>query len=135
MLVVSDNKELASAIENGVSMICVEGSLADGVAKMKAVGPVAWIVAFSALSVGVAVLIVAVHAAAVTAPVGGVGGGVSFGALPSFGVVAGILGAKTAVVAFGIAVSAGGVGVLTKIREKYTIVEKSENRLVLKLKS
>lgn len=138
---VRDDKELASAIQSGVNMFCVEGDLANGVIKMKAVGSVAWVIAFGALTVGVAAVIIAGHAAVVTTAVGGPVGGLAgaavptFGALPTFGIVAGILGFKTAIVAFGISMASGGVAVLTTLRDKYTIVEESKDRIVLKLKS
>jgi len=135
MLTVKDNEGFAAAIKSNVSMICVEGNLAKGIGKMKAVGPVSWAIALAALTAAVALAILAIHAAAVTAPVGGVGGAVpSFGALPSFGIAASVLGFHAATVAIGISVAAGGVGILTTLREKYAIVEKSENRVVLKRK-
>ena len=115
-------KELVEQLLKGAIEIEIEGGLTKKVVRIKATGIPAWIVAYSA--VGVAVLAVAAAPAAPPAAAFA-----AAGAAPA----AAILGVPAAIAAVSMAVSAGGVGILNKLRE-YEIVEKSDSRLVLRKK-
>jgi len=115
-------KELVEQLLKGAGVIEIQGDLIKKVIIIKATGIAAWIVACGA--VGVAVLAVTAAPAAPPAAALAVAG-----AAPA----AAILGVPTAIAAVSMAVSAGGVGILNKLRE-YEIVEKSDSRLVLRKK-
>lgn len=111
---VKNEKELAQAIKNGDDYIEVEGDLAKKTLKIKATGKVAWAIAIGGIGVAtVAILTLP----ATTVATGGVGvlakGFVTTGAGAT---AAGVLGIPTAITAISIAVAAGGVGVLNKLR-------------------
>ncbi len=106
---IKTEKELAEAIEKGQETIEIEGCLS---------GKVAWIVAIGAISVAV-VAVLATGGAAT--PASGI---VAIGAVAT-------LGLPVTITAMSIAVAAGGVGVLNKLRS-YTIIEKNNNRVILK---
>lgn len=131
--VISTSKELGQAIKEEKETIEIEGDLVAKVIKIKATGKVAWGVAAAALGIGVFAIVHTPHATVATAPVGGVGGAISFGSsLVSTGVAGAILG-PAAITAFSIAVAAGGMGALNKLRQ-YKIVNKTEGHLTLKRK-
>ena len=106
-MVVHSEEELANAIENGTESIEIEGDLAKGVIKIKYVVKAAWLVAIGAIGVAVASLMVSPATAGVSA---------GFAAASAAGAV-GILGAATTATAISIAVAAGGVGVLNRLRD------------------
>lgn len=106
-MIVRSEEELANAIENGTESIEIEGDLAKGVIKIKYVGKAAWLVAIGAIGVAVASLMVSPATAGVSA---------GFAAASAAGAV-GILGAATTATAISIAVAAGGVGVLNRLRD------------------
>ena len=118
---VNDSKELGKALKNNEDEIIIEGDLITKVIKIKATGKVAWAVAVGAIGVAV----VAVIAAPAT---GGTSGIASFAVAPA---AVSVLGATTTTAAIGIAVAAGGVGGLNKLRE-YKIVKNDDNKLILK---
>lgn len=133
MTTVTSKKELAQAVERGESRIEVIGDFANGVVKLKLIGPIAWGIAAAAIG-GAVYLYMATPAA--TATTAGTGGVISFGAASTSAAAAvTVLGLNATTVAIGIGIAAGGVGVLTKIRDNYKIVEKSNNRVVLERKS
>jgi hypothetical protein len=119
--VITDPKELAKAIEQGQDTIEIEGRLKDRVIVIKGRGKVAWAIVIGGVAVAITALVVTGGAAAPAA---------GFGLAPT---VVAILGPATAWMAITMAVAAGGVGVLNKLR-RYEIVEKTPRRVVLKIK-
>jgi len=111
-------EELADAINNGEDTIEIEGDLKDKTLKIKATGKVAWVIAIGAIGIAVTILITT---GGTGAPVSGI---IGVGAVT-------VLGLPAAISAVAIAVAAGGVGVLNKLRS-YKIIENDENKLVLK---
>jgi len=132
MTTVTTKKELAQAIDRESSQIIVEGDLANAVIRIKLVGPLAWTVAFGAIGTAVYLYMATPAATATTA---GAGGTLSFGAAStSAAATVTILGIKATTVAIGVGLASGGVGVLSAMRNKYKITDKSKNRVVLKKK-
>ena len=132
MATVRTKKQLAEAAQEGQNHIIIEGDLVNGVYRIKIIRPIAWGVALVAIS-GAVYLSMATPAATIAStPLGGV---ISFTAASTSAAAAvTILGLNDTIVAIGIAVFGGGVGVLTTLRSKYTVEEKSSDRLVLKKK-
>ena len=122
MKTVTTKEDLAKALEKNEDTIIIEGDLANKVIKIKAKGKLAWFVALG----GITVAVVAILAAPGTAGTSTIPGGAAF-----VGTATALGGADIAMVAIGIAVAAGGVGVLNQLR-KYSITEKQSNRVVLK---
>ena len=136
MSIVTTKDELANATKKGDSQIIIEGDLANHIYRIKLIGSIAWGVAI--ISIGGAVYLYSVTpaATAISAPAGGAAGLLSFGAASAGAVGAvSVIGLNATIAAIGVAVAAGGVGVLTKLREQYKIKEKSDNRIVLIKKS
>ena len=121
MNTVRTEKELAKQIENNADMIIIEGSLKDKVIRIKATGKAAWIVAIGAIGVAVAGILAA-------PATGGVTSSAAFLMAPAAVTTLGLPSATTAIL---IAVAAGGVGVLNKLRD-YDIVEENDKRVKLK---
>ncbi len=121
MVTCTTEKELGEALKNNEDEIEIKGSLADKTITIKGKGKVAWALAFGALSIGVAAVIVAIPS----------GGGAVAAGLVAAPVAVSVLGVSVASAAISIAVAAGGVTALNKLRN-YKIVEHSENRLVIK---
>lgn len=117
-MTVTTEEELAEAINNGEDTIEIEGDLKEKTVKIKATGKVAWIIAIGAISVAVAIIFTTGGAGA---PVSGF---IGIGAVS-------VLGLPAAVSAVGIAVAAGGVGVLSQLRD-YKIIENTDSKLTLK---
>ena len=118
---VNDSKGLGKELKDNDGEIIIEGDLKNKVLRIKATGKVAWAVAIGAI--GVAVV------SAIAAPAtGGTSGIASFLVAPA---AVSVLGGATTTAAIGIAVTAGGVGALNKLR-KYKIVENDDNKLILK---
>jgi len=113
--------DLGKALKGEQNTIEIEGDLKNKVLRIKATGAVAWGIAIAAIAI-------AVYGIMVTPATGG--GSAVVAGLTATGTVS-ILGASTTYSAVAIAVAAGGVGSLNKLR-KYKIVEKTENKLVLK---
>lgn len=124
MIKVSTEEELGEAIKNEEDTIEIEGSLADKTIKLRATGNVAWAVAFGAIGI-------AAYAAIVAIPTGGTSGAVAAFAAPA---AVGILGGAVTYTAIAVAIAAGGVGALTKLRS-YEEVSRESNKLILKRKS
>lgn len=128
----SDEKELARAVKNKVDLIIVEFDLAKKVLRIKATGKVAWAIAIAAIAAVVAAIIASgglalVPGAVVLTPA--IWAPVAVLAAPAVG----ILGFPTTLAAISIAIAAGGVGALNKLR-KYKVVERGEDWLVLRRK-
>lgn len=117
-MAIKTEKELAEALKNEEDSIEIEGDLKNKVLKIKVTGKVAWVIAIGAVAVAVPIAIASGGAAA---PISGI---VGIGAVS-------VLGLPAAMAAVMIAVSAGGVGVLNKLRA-YKIVDNSGTTLKLK---
>jgi hypothetical protein len=117
-MTVRTEEELADAIKNDEETIEIEGDLKNKTLKIKATGKVAWIVAIGAISVAVAATLATGGAAAPASGIIGVG-------------AVSVLGLPAATTAVMIAIAAGGVGVLNKLRS-YKIIENTDEKLVLR---
>ena len=129
---VSTEKELSQCIQNGVDRIEIEGDLANKTLKIKATGKVAWAVAFGAIGVAI-IAVMTLPASSTTGPAGPVAEG-----LIASGAAAGavtVLGLPATIAAISMALADKNKSVLTKLRDSYDIVEKSNNRIVLKKKA
>lgn len=117
---ISNEKELATAIENNQDYIEIKGDLARKTIKIKAVGPIVWGVCLGAIAIAV----VAILAAPAT-------GGTS-AALSAFAAPAAVatLGASATATAISLAVATGGVAVLNKLRD-YDMEKISEDKIRL----
>ena len=122
---IKTEEELADAINNEEDTIEIEGDLSKKVFKIKATGKAAWFIALGAIAVTVTAVIVTAGSGGTAAPV----------IIPASAFVAagavGILGVPATASAILIAVSAGGIGVLTKLRN-YEIIEHNGDKLILK---
>lgn len=124
-------KELADAMKRNEDEIIVEGDLKKGVLRIKATGKVAWGVCAVALTAAIAFYIATPAATVTTTPVGG---GAAFAAGATMTAAASVTLGSAAVPAVMIGVCAGGIGALNRLRDKYKIVEKNQNRIKLKRK-
>lgn len=132
-IITKTEEELGDAIKNNADTIEIQGDLANKVFKIKATGKVVWAVAIGALGIAVACVIMKTQGSNITESTQ-TGKAITFtGAAGGTAVAAGILG-KAAVAATSIAVAAGGVGALTSLRDKYKIIERAENKLILQHK-
>lgn len=113
--------DLGKALKGEQNTIEIEGDLKNKVLRIKATGAVAWGIAIGAIGI-------VVYGVMATPATGG--GSAVFAGFTATGAVS-ILGASATYSAIAIAVAAGGVGSLNKLR-KYKIVEKTANKLVLK---
>lgn len=135
MTTVTTSSELGKAIKRNESTIIIEGDLVNKVVRIKLIGPIAWTVAIGALGTAVYLYSATPATTAASAPVGGAGGVISFGAASGAAAVAATtMGVGATSVAIGVAIAAGGVAAVTALRNKYRIQERSNNRLVLKKK-
>ena len=106
MVWVRTEEELGAALKSKAESIIIEGDLVRKVIRIRAVGAVAWLVAFGAIAVVVIAVIAAV-------PSGGTSGAMGLVAAPA---AVSILGSGATATAISIAVAAGGVGALNKLR-------------------
>jgi len=109
---VSTEEELAAAIADGADFIEVEGDLANKTFRIRAAGNVAWAIAIGCIATAVVIAVAATKANDVkTSMVSGItAAGLS--AAPALA-----LGPAAVAAAIGIAVSAGSVSVLNRLRE------------------
>lgn len=124
---VTNEKELGEALKNGEDYIEIEGEFGGKIIRIKATGKVAWAVAFGAIGVAV----IAVLSIPTT------GGTSTIPALAANAILApaavSILGAGTVASAIAIAVAAGSVGALNKLR-KYKMTKISDSHIILSKK-
>lgn len=123
-MAINNEKDLGKALNEDQDTIEIEGSLKDKVIRIKATGKVAWVIAIGAIGVAVVAILYPVPEPTTQA------GAKGFAAVTG-GAAVGILGAGTAMSAINIAISAGGVAVLNKLRN-YKIVSNTSNKLVIK---
>jgi hypothetical protein len=119
MAKISTEEELARALRNEENTIEVTGDLKSKVVIIRATGDVAWAVAVGAIAV--------VVVAALTALATGGTSSVGFLVAPA---AFGILGGATTLSAISIAIAAGGVAALNKLRD-YREVERSDTSIKL----
>ena len=122
-------KELSEAIKEETDVIEVEGDLSNKIVRIKVTGKVAWAVCAVSLAAAISFAI----AAGATAAVPPVGGAHLVGFTAAMGTSASILG-SAAVPALTIGICAGGIGALTALRNRYSIVKKAKGSVVLKRK-
>lgn len=124
---VNTEREFAEALNNGEDTIEIEGDLAKKTVRIRATGNVAWAIAFAAIGIAVYATIVTGATAGTSTPVTGTIAGITGGA------AIGILGIPATYSAIAIAIAAGGVGSLTKLRD-YKEISYKGNILILKRK-
>lgn len=125
--IATTNEELGAAAKRGDECIIIEGDLKDKVLRVKATGKVAWAIAIGAITIAVTSLI----AQKEQIPTTQAGKAITFtGSAAGTAVAVGVLG-KATIAAIGIAVAAGGVGVLTTLRDNYKISSNEGDRLIL----
>lgn len=127
----TEPKEVAKAVESKQDEIFIEINLGKKVLRIKAIGKIAWAVCAASLAAAIAFFIATPAATAALTPAGG-----------GAAALAGMAFAAPAVAALGsavvpailIGVSAGGIGALTTLRDKYKVVEKTDKYIKLKRK-
>lgn len=120
-------KEYAKALNENEDTITITGNLAKATIKIKVTGNVAWAVALGSIAIAAMATYTTIGTAGTAAPVTGLF------AVGGSGAAVAILGTSTTATAIAITVASGGVRALKNLR-KYKIVEKSDDRVVLKLK-
>lgn len=118
---VNSAKELADAIERGEDTIEILGDLAGKTIRIRATGKVAWTVCIGCIGIALVALLAVPETAGTSVAVAGL----------TAGAATGILGISTTTVAMAIAIAAGGVGVLTRLRQ-YKEISRGAASLVLK---
>ena len=118
---INSKKDLAEALDRGDDTIVIEGDLKNSVIRIRATGAVAWLVAIGAIGIAVVATIAAI-------PTGGTSELAAFAMAPA---AIAVLGGSTTIAAIAIAVSAGGVGALTKLMA-YKEVSRTADQLVLR---
>ena len=113
-------KELGEALKREEDTITIEGDLVKKVIKIHGTGKPAWGLAIGAIGVAVVSVVATVATAGTSTPATG-------------GAAATVLGVPTAVSAVSIAVAAGGVGALNKLRD-YNLTKINDNKVILKRK-
>ena len=123
-------KELSEAIKEEIDVIEREGDLSNKIIRIKVTGKVAWGICAAALTAAIGFAI----AAGATAAVPPVGGANALGFTAAMGTVAVVLG-TAAGPALAIGIAAGGIGALTALRNRYSIVKKEKGSVILKKKT
>jgi hypothetical protein len=128
MATIHTKSELNDAMKRGDSTIEIEGDLANRIIRIKATGAVAWAVAVGAIGIVVYSVVSApvttVATGGADVPAKGFASGIAGGAAVT------VLGFEATAAAISLAISAGGIGILTRLRSDYKIVE-SRDRLVV----
>lgn len=120
----TDAKELARAIKEGQDEIEIEYDLKKHVMRINATGTVAWGVALGAMTVVVISALAEIGSGGVATPVS------VMAASPALVGTVATLGVGATTAAITMAITAGGVGVLKKLR-KYDVEEISETKAIL----
>jgi len=123
-MTVRTEEELADALKNDEDTIEIEGDLKNKTLRIKATGKVAWAIAIGAIGVAIVGITYPVPEPATQ----------GFSKSAAFFTVAGassVLGVGATSTAVALAISAGGVGVLNKLRS-YKIIKKTDKKIVLK---
>lgn len=122
---VKTSAELGAALAKGESTIEIEGDLARKVIRIKATGKVAWLIAFAAIGLAYIAIRLRFPAVAATAPAA------ASAALVSGSSAVAILGPGAVIAAVQLALTAGGMGVLARLRSDYEVSEKNDDGVVL----
>ena len=122
--VVKDEKELVQAIKNNVDYIEVECGIKDFIIKVKGTGKIAWTVCLGCLAIAAATT------AYMVAKEDNDAKKIAISAISATAAAA-ILGPTTAATCVMMAVAAGGVDVLSKLRE-YRIEEQGDRLFLVK---
>lgn len=115
-------KEVSDEIKKNADEILIEADAGKHILRIKATGTVAWGVCLASLGFAIA----AILAAPVAVKADPIVGGAQFVSGAASSVVATSILGTSAVPAITLAVAAGGVGVLTKIRDKYVVTENNK---------
>ena len=113
-------KDLGEALKNGQEQIEIEGDLCKKVIKIKATGKVAWAVVIGAIAVSVVALMTTRHTRGTS----------NFAHLITAPAAMVTLGVSTASSAVAIAIVAGGVGALKRLR-RYSLTKNSDGTITL----
>ena len=124
---VRTEEELGEALKSGADTIEIEGNLASTTLKIRATGNVAWGVCVGAIGIAVVGLILTAGTGGASAPVTATTAGLTAVTAST------VLGTTVTYSAIAIAVTAGGVGALNKLRA-YEQVSFEDNLLILKRK-
>lgn len=119
--------ELGEALKNNEECIEIEGDLARKTFKIRATGKVAWAVCIGAIGIATYSVVATVGTGGASAPVTATTAGLTAATTTT------VLGGAVTYSAIAIAVAAGGVGALNKLR-KYKQVSYENNRLILQRK-
>lgn len=119
--------ELGEALKNNEESIEIEGDLARKTFKIRATGNVAWAVCIGAIGIATYSVIATVGTGGTSAPVTATTAGFTAATATT------VLGGAVTYSAIAIAVAAGGVGALNKLR-KYKQVSYENSRLILRRK-
>lgn len=122
----SSTEELGEAIKNGVDEIIIEGDAKNKTIRIKAVGNVAWVVAFGSIAVAVVAIIVTAGSGGTSLAITGTSEVIAFTTASS------VVGASTTIGAISIAVAAGSIGALTTLRNKYKLIKRGDVTLLVK---
>lgn len=123
-MAIDNEKDLGKALKEDQETIEIEGDLKNKVIRIKATGKIAWAVAIGAIGVAVVAILYPVPEPTSQATT-------KFFVAPlAGGAAVTVLGAATAASAISIAVAAGGVAALNKLRG-YKITSNSEDKIVL----
>ena len=119
--------ELGEALKNNEESIEIEGDLARKTFKIRATGNVSWAVCIGAIGIATYSVIATVGTGGTSAPVTATTAGFTAATATT------VLGGAVTYSAIAIAVAAGGVGALNKLR-KYKQVSYENSRLILRRK-
>ena len=119
--------ELGEALKNNEESIEIEGDLARKTFKIRATGNVAWAVCIGAIGIATYSMIATVGTGGASIPVTATTAGFTAATATT------VLGGAVTYSAIAIAVAAGGVGALNKLR-KYKQVSYENSRLILRRK-
>ena len=120
---ITEAKELGKALKEDRDVIEIEGDLAKRTIRIKATGKIAWALAIAAIGIAVASFLATPATGGASAPAGVVAASAA----------AGTLGGSAATTAIAIAVAAGGVGALNKLRS-YKMEKLGPDHIILRKK-
>ena len=125
---VTNEEQLAHAVENKQDTIEISGDLSEKVIKIKATGKVAWAAAFGATAVAIIAVLTTGGSGGTTAPVT-----IPAAALTAGGAIA-VWGLPTTIAAISLCVAAESKHALKSLYDDYKIIEKRNNYVKLKRK-
>lgn len=133
MKTVTTAVELGNAIKNGEDEIIILGDLSAKVIKIKATGKVAWILAYSAVSVAITAVLTSPSLLLGAAGLVAEGTLVSLASTLATSAVA-VWGLGTTVQAIAIGVGAKNTKVLRKLKDNYEIVQNGSSQVIIRKK-